>query len=207
MSQFEDRIIALAAMAQAVTLVQQVAETGNVNNDELETLLGSLVNENAQTTAELYGGLDKLQTGFKQLIRHLGKDKQQQDMMLLRYMIGLLHLERKLAKHPEMLQMIGREIDQVPQQISYFGAVSHPQVISRLADVYQRSISQLTPRILVQGKDGFLQQTENADKVRALLLSGIRAALLWYQKGGRRWHFIFGGSKMLNTAQLMLEHR
>lgn len=207
MSQFDDRIIALAAMSQAVTLVQQVAETGTVNQDEFATLLGSLVNETAETTAELYGSIDKLQTGFEQLIRHLSKNKQQQNMILLRYMFGLLHLERKLAKQPELLQLIGREIDQVPQQINYFGSISHPQVISRFADIYQRSISQLTPRILVEGKDGHLQQAENADKVRALLLTGIRAALLWHQKGGRRWHFIFGESKMLTTAQQLLASR
>ncbi len=44
-----------------------------------------------------------------------------------------------------------------------------------------------------------LQQTDNAAKIRALLLAGIRSARLWRQLGGHRWQLIFSRRKLLAT--------
>lgn len=199
-----DRVIALAALLQAVSLVQQLAETGQVNQAELETLLNSLVATDAPTTELVYGDLSQLTTGIKQLNKQLSKSKDSKDVALLRYVIGLLHLERKLAKRPAMMDLISREIDQIPQQIEYFDGINNPQVIARFADIYHRTISELSPRIQVQGDPSFLQQADNINLVRALLMAGIRAALLWHQKGGRRWHFVFQSNKILEIAESLL---
>ena len=199
-SRERDRIIALAALLQAVTLVQQIAETGQVDQAEFETLLTSLTATNAATTEAVYGDLSQLKMGFSQLNKQLSKSKDKKDIILLRYVISLLHLERKLAKYPAMLDLISREIDQIPQQIEYFGAINSPQVIARFADIYHRTISELSPRVQVHGEPTFLQQPDNVNRIRALLLAGIRAAILWQQKGGRRWQFIFQSNKMLNIS-------
>ncbi|PHS70245.1 MAG: lysogenization regulator HflD [Methylophaga sp.] len=198
--QQQDRIIALAALIQAVTLVQQIAETGQVNQAAFDTLLNSLLATDADTTEAVYGDISQLKIGFKQLNHQLSKKKNNKDVGLLRYVINLLHLERQLAKRPAMMDLISREIDQVPQQVEYFGDINNSQVIARFADIYHRTISELTPRIQVHGDPTYLQQADNINRVRALLLAGIRAAILWHQKGGRRWHFIFQSSKMLNLS-------
>jgi CII-binding regulator of phage lambda lysogenization HflD len=57
-----------------------------------------------------------------------------------------------------------------------------------LAALYQDTISRLTMRIHVKGVPEHLRKQAVADKIRALLLAGIRSALLWHQLGGRRWH-------------------
>lgn len=195
-----DRTIALAALLQSVTLVQQIAETGNVDQTAFETLLKSLVATDAPSTEAIYGDSSQLKMGIEQLNNQLSKNKDNKDVQLLRYVIGLLHLERKLAKRPAMMDLIGREIDQIPQQIDYFGDINSPQVIARFADVYLRTISELSPRIQVNGDPTFLQHADNINRVRTLLLAGIRAAMLWHQKGGRRWHFIFQSNKILKFA-------
>lgn len=199
-SRERDRVIALAALVQSVTLVQQVAETGQINQEEFDTLLNSLLATEAATTEAVYGDLSQLKTGLKQLNKQLSSDKSNKDVRLLRYIINLLHLERRLAKRPAMMDLISREIDQVPQQIEYFDGINKPQVIARFADVYHRTISELTPRIQVHGDPTFLQQADNVNRVRALLLCGIRAAILWRQKGGRRWQFVFQSKKILAIA-------
>jgi len=195
-----DRTIALAALLQSVTLVQQLAETGQVEKTEFETLLNSLIATDAATTEAVYGDLSQLKMGFEKLNNQLSKNKDKKDVQILRYVIGLLHLERKLAKRPVMMDLIGREIDQLPQQIDYFGDINSPQVIARFADVYHRTISELSPRIQVHGDPDFLQHADNVNRVRTLLLAGIRAAMLWHQKGGRRWHFVFQSNKILKIA-------
>ena len=204
-AQERDRVIALAALMQVVTLVQQIAQTGQVNQAEFETLLSSLLETDPANTEAVYGDLGQLETGIKQLNSQLSKKKDKKDVALLRYIIGLLHLERKLAKRPAMLDLISREIDQIPQQIEYFGDINNPQVIARFADIYHRTISELTPRIQVHGDPSFLQQADNVNRVRALLLAGIRAAILWHQKGGRRWHFIFQSNKMLEISKSLYQ--
>lgn len=196
-----DRTIALAALVQAATLVQKIAESGQASNTEIETLLQSLLVENAETTASVYGGIASLRTGIRQLNQQLSKKKEQKDVVLLRYVISLLHLERQLAKQPQMMELIGRELEQVPQQVEYFGDILSPQVIARFADIYHRTLSELKPRIQVYGDPAYLQQPDNVNKVRALLLCGIRAAVLWRQKGGRRWQFLFQSSKILAAAE------
>jgi len=195
-----DRTIALSALLQAVTLVQQLAETGNIDRDEFETLLTSLIATDAPNTEAVYGNLSKLRTGIEQLNNQLSKNKDKKDVQILRYVIGLLHLERKLAKRPAMMDLIGREIDQIPQQIDYFGDINNPQVVARFADIYHRTISELSPRIHVLGDPTILQHADNVNRVRALLLAGIRAAMLWHQKGGRRWHFVFQSNKILKIG-------
>ncbi len=199
-AQDRDRIIALSAIVQSIVLVQQIADTGQVNQAEFEILLNSLLATSAPTTEAVYGDLSQLKTGTEQIISQLANKKSNKDITLLRHVISLLHLERQLAKRPEMLDLIAKEIDQIPQQVDYFGDINSPQIIARLADIYHRTISELTPRVQVQGDPGFLQQADNVNKVRALLLAGIRAAMLWQQKGGRRWHFVFQSNKILQSA-------
>lgn len=199
-AQERDRIIALAAIVQSIVLVQQIADTGQVDQAEFETLLNSLLATSAPTTEAVYGNLSQLKMGTEQIISQLSKKKSNKDIALLRHVISLLHLERQLAKRPQMLELIAKEIVQIPQQADYFGSINSPQVIARLADIYHRTISELTPRVQVQGDPAFLQQSDNVNKVRALLLAGIRAAMLWQQKGGRRWHFVFQSNKVLQSA-------
>ncbi|MBN47713.1 MULTISPECIES: high frequency lysogenization protein HflD [unclassified Methylophaga] len=195
-----DRVIALSAVMQSVTLVQQIAETGQVDNDDMQTMLQSLLVMDAPDTETVYGGISNLKTGIRQFNNQLSKRKQPGDIVVLRYAIGILHLERKLRKRPAMLDLITRELDQIPQQIEYFGSITSPQVIARFADIYQRTLSELTPRIQVFGDSGFLQQADNVNRIRALLLTGIRAAVLWQQKGGRRWQFLLQSNKLLQAA-------
>lgn len=197
---YQDRVIALAGLMQAVSLVQKVAETGQVDNDELATMLNSLLALEASSTIDVYGKLENLRTGLYEFNQQLTKKKSPRDVMLLRYAIGLLHLERKLIKRPAMLDLISREIEQIPQQVEYFGRLTSPQVVARFAGIYERTISELKPVVKVFGDAGHLQQPDNVNKVRALLLAGIRAAVLWRQKGGNRWQFIFASNKLLNTC-------
>jgi high frequency lysogenization protein len=201
MSQREqDRVLALAALMQAVNCVQQIAETGQVKQSELDTALNSLLMINSPSTEAIYGGVEKLKSGLQCLCTQLSKNKQQRDVSQVRYVIGLIHLQKQLAKHPAMLDIISRELEQIPQQIEYFGDINSPQVIARFADIYHRTISELSPRIQVHGEPTFLQQPDNVNKIRALLLAGIRATMLWRQLGGRRWQFIFQSGKILQTA-------
>ncbi len=205
----DNRTIALAALFQCVEGVRQIAHDGNVDQALFTTCLQSVVTDNTDTIQDIYGGLEKLQTGFKVLLFQLGSgqmtpDGKQKNMETTRYAINLLHLEKKLDSHPELFEILLNGIEDVQRQLKHF-AVTDETIISRLADIYAETISKLGPRIMVKGDQGHLGKKENAAKIRALLLSGIRAALLWRQAGGSRWKLLLERGKMQRTANDFLE--
>ncbi|MDH5230485.1 MAG: DUF489 family protein, partial [Gammaproteobacteria bacterium] len=82
---------------------------------------------------------------------------------------------------------------------------THENVVANLAGIYTDTISTIPPRIVVSGEQGYLNNTENANKVRALLLALMRSAILWKQKGGRRWHVLLKRGKIMAAAKNLLK--
>jgi high frequency lysogenization protein len=80
----------------------------------------------------------------------------------------------------------------------------HPNLLAHLADIYSRTLSQLQPRIMVRGESNYLQNPDNQNRIRSLLLAGVRAAWLWRQVGGNRWKILFGRHKLLDEANRYL---
>ncbi len=203
---YKDRVLALAGIFQACRLVQQAARKNMVDNEALEACLVSIVNVNADTTAAVYGGTQALRLGLRTLQEQLDKGAVPRDLELARYVVSVMHLERQLAKQPEMLSGIGVAIEATQQKRETM-AITHPEVIAQLAAIYSDTISTLAPRIIVQGEEGYLSNPETANKVRALLLAAIRSAWLWHQVGGRRWQLVFGRGAMAREVTALLQSR
>lgn len=198
-----DRTLALGALFQSAWLVDSIARTGMVPQAEYETCINSLFEFSPATTEAVYGSRFEIKRGLQVLIEQLEGDNAKRNLYIMRYVIGLIQLERKVSSNAEMLKRIGEELEGTSHQLQHFGQ-THPNVIARLADIYSNTVSTLTPRIMVSGEDNHLQKQENANKVRAVLLTGIRAAILWRQCGGTRWQLLFQRRKLLRQARLLL---
>lgn len=74
-------------------------------------------------------------------------------------------------------------------------------MIANLAAIYSDVISPLGSKIHVLGLQDYLVRPDIQQKIRASLLAGIRAGILWQQVGGTRWQFLFSRRKILNQAQ------
>ncbi|MBW0146544.1 high frequency lysogenization protein HflD [Marinobacter arenosus] len=200
-----DQTLALAGVFQAANLVQQIAHNGQCSEASLETCIRSLFATDPASTLDVYGGdLADIREGLVTLSAVLSEQSKQQDIEVLRYVLNLIHLESKLNRRPDMLDVIGSRIDQARHTASHFG-YTHGNLISNLASVYADTISTFRLRIQVSGNPTVLQQEENAAKVRALLLAGIRSAVLWRQTGGRRWQLIFARKKVIRHARELAE--
>lgn len=195
-----DRVIALAGAVQAADLVRAIAQRGQANPEDIETCLASLVKIDAASSAEIYGGGARLRTGLRLLEQQLNHP---QDMELTRYVVALLGLERKLARQPERLQTLRAGIEEVIQNLNYF-PIDHSNTIARFADLYLNSLSTLSPRIMVNGDPSHLNNPENANRIRALLLAGIRAAMLWRQSGGGRLTLLLRRNPLLRETRRLL---
>ncbi len=204
MTSYTNRIIALAGILQACHLVQRVARNNTSASAALEATLGSVLNIDAASTEAVYGGVTGVALGLKRLREQLSKETTRRDLELTRYAIGVMHLERQLAKRPGMLEKIRIGVERTQAQTAHF-PITHPNVIASLADIYTTTLSTLTPRIMVQGEQGYLSNPDNANKVRAQLLAAIRSAVLWRQLGGRRWQLILARSAILREASALLK--
>ena len=79
------------------------------------------------------------------------------------------------------------------------------QLIGHLDRLYQDNISPLQPRIMVRGEPSFLRDAAIAARIRALLLAGIRAAVLWRQLDGSRWRLLVARRQFVDTARRLRE--
>lgn len=204
-SREKEQTIALSAIFQAAELVSILAKTGQVDNASLQPLLESLLMVNAASTEDIYGGQwdysTNLALGRKISRQALGKERSSVNPDTLRYALSLIHLENKLAKTPEMLSTIGQKIAQIEQKKAHYESVLHENMLASISGMYQDTLSKLSFRIQVHGDSRFLQQPQVANQVRAILMSGIRAAMLWRQLGGKRWHLIFKRKALLSALE------
>jgi high frequency lysogenization protein len=184
----EERVIALAGLFQAVALVRMLATRGGVDAFVLQPSLASIFKIDADSTAEVFGGLGNLRLGLETLIAQLDDDKR--DLSISRIAISVMRVEGKLARRAAMLGALRSGIETIARQVEGLEA-SNTLVATRLAALYVDTISTLQPRIVVEGNPQFLRQDTQVAQIRALLLAAIRAAVLWRQLGGSQWRLIF----------------
>lgn len=200
----DELTIALAGIFQAVALVDQTAKTGQVSQDGLQTSLQSLLELNPQNTLAVYGGdINNLRIGLE-LLNELLIQNSPKHQDIIRYALGVLHLQKKLASRKDMLNLIASRIEQAALQTQHF-SITHENVIANLGGIYSDTLSSFRFRIQVKGDYNYLQQQRLANQIRALLLAAVRSAMLWRQLGGNRWQLIFQRKKIAQSVKGMLE--
>jgi len=199
MSRNSDRVISLAALFQAVHGVHALARTGQTDRQLLETAVNSILTRDADTTAEIFGGIGALQSGFRLLHRLLTQRVPDDDMALTRYAVGVLHLARKIRRKPELMEALSKGIENAERSVQHFGT-DHDNVFASLADTYSNTAGQIHPRIMVSGDDQHLQNPKTVNMIRSLLLAAIRAGVTWYQLGGNRLGLIFRRKALAEEA-------
>jgi len=207
-SNTQNRTIALAALFQCIDGVNQIANTGKIDETLYNTCINSILNDNADDAIGLYGSLENLNVGFTSMLYQLGAgqltpDGKPKDLEATRYALGLLHLEKKLHNNPAVFKEVIAGIQDTQKKLEFFDK-DHENITASLAEIYANTISNVGPKIMVKGDQTHLANPKNASKIRALLLAGIRAALLWRQAGGNRWKLLLERGKLQKQADAFL---
>jgi high frequency lysogenization protein len=191
----------LAGVLQSAYLVDQIAHRGLADHDALQASIGSILKIDADDVLTVYGGLAGVEQGLKQVIKQIGRKR---DVNQTRYVINLLQIEKRLRSNRLIGEQLSAGIHEA-QKLAEHMPVTHPSVVACLADTYQETISTLRPRVMVSGDPQLLQQSENAARIRALLLAGVRAAFLWNQCGGSRFKLLLQSARVVRSASQLLE--
>lgn len=200
MSRFEDQVIALAGVAQSARLVDRIAANGQGPEAFMQASIQSLFRFDASDTAEVFQGLSGVRLGLQTLDSAMGKSPAPELSNTLRYVFGILHLERKFQADAKMQALVRSRLEHAVFKAEHFS--DNPNsLVHNLAGIYQDTLSQLSFRIKVTGNSEYLGQEHYADQIRALLLAGIRAAFLWRQLGGTRWRLVLQRGKIAASAK------
>lgn len=203
MQSIEAQTLALAGIMQAAFLVDRLARTGQGDNAAINGILHSLFVFDSDDPEQVYGGTHNLQLGLRILRDTLSGHNHAEYRTCIRYAFGILHLQKKLETTPKVQTTIRNRLLHTEKKLEHFTQDIN-EISSSIASIYQDTISHFNYRIQVSGSFQQLQVPANADRIRALLLAGIRSAWLWRRLGGRRWQLLLLRNRMLKAANALI---
>lgn len=196
------RVLALAGLLQALKLVRQIAETGHADGEGERNALDSVFRIDAASVESVYGNARALRTGLL-LLRDYLTDRSG-DQALPKLGMAVLQIERRFVGEDAVAQQVLDGIRALEGIAERQGSI-HPDVISKLGQLYADTISHLRPKVIVQGNPHYLQQADVVAEIRALLLAALRSAVLWRQMGGTLWDFVLRKRAMLAAIEAELD--
>ena len=197
----EERALALAGLLQACHLVSGIARTGLIGQDSLAGSLESVFVTNPETTLDVYSSGDGVRTGLRLIMEILGDLKISEHGDTIRYAMAVLALEKRLKSSPEVMRAIGAGISAVQEHRTAQGlAVSDEECLARLSDLYEQTAGRSVPRIKILGQQKHLTNKMNQSRIRALLMTALRSAVLWRQLDGRVSQCLLGRGRLLRST-------
>lgn len=196
----DDKVVALAGLCQAAALVAEIAEKDQLDEAALVSSVRSILNIDVVNVVEVYDGPQNLTLGFEHLQKLLSGLSGLTAQSQIRYMMSMDQLANRLTSARHTQSLVGTGIEEIKTMHSTTLATDESgefdqwelqDLYQQLGMLYQKSLSLLAPRIIVKGAKGTLSSQQNVAKLRSALFAGVRAAYLWHQLGGRRWHLLF----------------
>jgi len=203
MKSTKEQIFALASMFQSARLIDQLANGRPINQAAFDCSMDSLFTLQAHSIEDIYGYGDGLLVGLKTLLAYLGGEGKKPQRQIIYYVLSMIKLQGRLTKDARLVDKIQQGLQSIEQQATDF-ELSQTARAHKIDGLYRQTISHLQPRIIVQGDQTHLGNSDTTSQVRTLLFAGIRAAVLWRQKGGNRWKLIFARKQIIQQVEQLL---
>ncbi len=200
----QGRVLALAGLVQALAEVRRIAETGQSEAGTLQVALESIFRIDADSPEAIYGGAAALRPGLRLLRGWLRNEDAGagRDAAMPKLAFSVLQLERRFIGSDAAGKVQAGILALAPDAREH-GAI-HPDVLAGLGRLYADTVSQLRPRVMVQGNPHYLGQSQVVAEIRAVLLAALRSAVLWRQLGGSLWDFALRRRDMAATVEQLL---
>lgn len=206
--------IALAALFQSAVQIQAIARYGTVNEHAIAPLMRALIITDPDEVTDVYDP-QRLTPGLNNLISCLStRDSESPAKAELKKIASnMMLLENNLNKQKVVFDKLSNQVDNLRLEVlrlhsDYETAndniILDYDIIKKYSKIYSDLISPNFPKLIIYGEEQFLRRTELQEMIRALLLAGIRACVLWYQVGGRSYSFRFKTKEFIAGAQSIL---
>lgn len=200
----ENQALALAAVVNCSELVAKIATEGGCDQVQRNVMLESIFSVQSDSIDSIYAGRSNLLPGLQYMVEQFQPD-QRVRVHTAQYQLSLIQLQYQLMKRPASQEALRSGIEKLIQFREMQGGELDDTIVNRLSTLYQDTLSTLKPRIIVRGQASHLAAQDKADTVRALLMAGVRAAVLWRQAGGSRWSLLLGRRACIQTARQLIE--
>jgi high frequency lysogenization protein len=161
MNRLENQTMALAAMFQAATLVNELAQHGSYDLQAFDCSFNSLFTIDADTTREALGDITCLSRGFSALADYLGGENRSPGRNIAYYLLSMLKISNQLLRNESLADKMLSGLQRIDSSSSDFN-LSRTSVINKIDGLYQDCISSLSPRIIVRGEQNYLRNDDNA---------------------------------------------
>ena len=196
LSRVENRVLALAGIAQCSKLVQDIARRGRASEDaKRETLTRIIVFDESDPEIAL-GGIESNALGLADL---MVKRADPFLMERVRTITAIVNLERFLCKQPQVIRTLRSRLETFAEWLGS-SDIDSPTSVDELAAIYTETLSHLGPRIMIKGEQSYLEDQRNVNVIRALLLAGVRCAYVFSELGGKKWHLFLNRKSTASTA-------
>lgn len=215
MPNIKGETMALGALFQCCGQITRVASTGYFDELAASCVLRAMLVTDPKTLEDIYDP-PQLATGLRLMLEALGNspgDKTREIIDITKIAFKIIALELSIERSAGVFARMGGEIDRIRalagQEDPNCTApdcriVLKQDYVREYAVLYQSLISPNFTKLIIYGEAAVLSRTENQEKIRALILAGIRAALLWRQEGGRRRWLFFRRKAILDYARNLL---
>ena len=192
----DDYVIALAAIVKSALIVNKIATSEYKAEEESVILLKSIYKTDTFDSALIYEDKRNISDGLNILKDILmGKN----DIFLMniqKYALSMMLIQKNISKISDLQDLIRKKIDNYEEDSMM--ATNSDDLIAYSAGIYKEYVAIIRPKVVISGKKECLER--NSSLIRALLLSGIRAAFLWSYHGGSKWQLMFRRSEILNKC-------
>ena len=183
----DDYIMALSALIQSAFFVEKIATSSKEIDNDLKILLESIYKTETFSAENIYGHKRNLAIGQNVLKNILNGNNEIYLMNTQKYALSIILIQKNISKINDLQDLIRKKIDNYNENSMM--ATNFEDLISYSEKIYTEYIAIIRPRVIISGKKEFLEA--NSSLIRALLLSGIRAAFLWNYHGGSKWQLMF----------------
>ena len=192
----DDYIMALSALIQSAFFVEKIATSSKEIDNDVKILLESIYKTEIFSAENIYGHKRNLSIGQNVLKNILNGNNEIYLMNTQKYALSIILIQKNISKIKDLQDLIRKKIDNYNENSMM--ATNFEDLISYSERIYTKYIAIIRPRVIISGKKEFLEA--NSSLIRALLLSGIRAAFLWNYHGGSKWQLMFRRSEILNKC-------
>lgn len=197
----QQQALALAAIFQASLLADQLASRGQCASRPLSALTDSVMALDATDPETVFPDTSALEPGLTLLEQVFRRGQQRDNLRPMGYALALVQLANRLRKDSALTSILRNRLEALRAQRAHFDDTADADFCHRLAGIYLDTLGTLRFRIRVHGEPEHLRNEDTAARIRALFLAGIRAAFLWRQCGGRRWHLLTRRARILRAIE------
>ena len=136
----KEQTLALAGVAQAARIVDQLSRTGTYPIEYLEASLHSLFSFDAENVEGVFGNIQGVKLGLQNLAAGLAPGDDETMGTMMRYFLSILHLEGKFAGRPDLQEVVHNRLQHSSYKAAHFSSQSK-EICQSVAAVYSDTLA------------------------------------------------------------------